>query len=429
MKSQRFAWFVSLMAAFGLLACGTSKDPIDPGTDLRSEKQRIVAPDTSPENLETLVDGNSRFALDMYALLAEGDENVFFSPYSISVALAMTWGGARNDTEAEIAGALHFNLPQADLHPALNYVDLELSSRGEGAEGADEEPFRLNVVNSIWGQVGHPFLDDFLDVLAVNYGAGLRLMDFTYDPDACGEVINDWVEEKTEDRIQDLIPPGTLSDMTRLVLVNAIYFNAAWNTPFEEEYTLDAAFTTLAGAEVQVPTMHQDSDFPYTTDEEVQVVELPYDGEELSMVIMLPAQGQFSAFESSMSLERINGLLDDLQPALVNLSLPRWTFTTPSMKLAQILSDLGMPGAFAGDADFSGMDGQIFLYIGEVIHKAFIAVNEAGTEAAAATAVVMCGNAAPPEPVTFTADRPFIYMIRDIPTGSILFMGRVTDPS
>ncbi|MBN2496347.1 MAG: serpin family protein [Deltaproteobacteria bacterium] len=421
--------FSILALALLPFACGGTGDPDPgPGTELRSDKQRVMAPDVPGADVDDLVAGHSAFALDFYHALAAGDAgNLFFSPYSISVALGMTWGGARNDTEAEMASAMHFSLPQDSFHPAVNYVDLELASRGEGAQGADEEPFRLNVVNSIWGQEGYGFLDGFLDLLALNYGAGLRLMDFVSDPDGCAEVINDWVEEQTEDRIQDLIPPGTLDALTRLVLVNAIYFNAAWDVPFEEEATYDAPFHTASGA-VQVPFMHQTELLPYAAGDGYQVVELPYDGEELSMVILLPEAGRFDEIEAGLDVAMIGGMLGALDMYSVELSLPRWTFRTPSMKLKRILSGLGMPDAFEPGADFSGMDGKIFLYIGDVIHKAFIAVNEAGTEAAAATAVIMEGYGVP-DTATFDASRPFIYFIRDIPTGSILFMGRVSDPS
>ncbi len=413
-------------------ACGdTGSNIVDPGHEVKSDKQRIMAPDVPPGDVEQLVSGNTAFALDMYhALVAKaGNDEVFFSPYSISLALAMTWAGARNETESQMAQTLHFSLDQSRLHPAFNFVDLALMSRGEGAQGQDGEGFRLNVVNSIWGQEGYEFLESFLDVLAENYGAGLRLLDFEADPDACAEVINKWVEDYTEERIKDLIPPGTLNRLTRLVLVNAIYFNAAWANAFEEEYTSKAQFHTLSGDILQVDMMHQVQDMSYLQGDGFKALAIPYDGAELAMLIVLPDQGRFSEVEQALTPDLIDGISSSMVSAEVDLSLPKWKFTSESIKLREILFNMGMPLAFSDHADFSGMDGRIHLHISNVVHKAFISVNEAGTEAAAATAVVIDGNLAPPAPETFNADRPFVYFIRDIQTGSILFMGRVTAPS
>ncbi len=403
---------------------------IAPGHEVKSDKQRVVAPDIPAGDLEQLVSGNTAFALDMYHALVEGAENdeVFFSPYSISLALAMTWAGARNDTEDQMASTLHFDLGQDRLHPAFNFLDLALMSRGEGAEGQDGDGFRLNVVNSIWGQDGYEFLDTFLDVLAENYGAGLRLLDFVADPDSCAEIINKWVEQYTEERIKNLIPPGTISPLTRLVLVNAIYFNAAWANSFEEEDTDTGQFHTLSGDTIDVAMMHQVYEMNYGEGDGFKALEILYDGDELSMVLLLPDQGRFTEVEQALSPEMVDGILSSMDIAQVTVSLPKWKYTSESIRLREILSQMGMPIAFSDSADFSGMDGKIYLHISNVVHKAFISVNEAGTEAAAATAVIMEGNAAPPVPKTFDANRPFIYFIRDIQTGSILFMGRVTAP-
>ena len=424
MKSKLILVGIMLAVLLGLVACA---QPLS-SEILRSEKQRLTSPDVNEAELATLVGGNSAFAFDLYQALREEDDNLFYSPYSISLALAMTYAGARGETEQQMADTLHFILSQDRLHPAFNGLDIELSRRGEGAEGKDGEGFRLNIVNAIWGQEGYEFLSEFLDVLAENYGAGLRLLDFVNAPEASRVTINDWVSEQTESRIEDLIPQGLINALTRLVLTNAIYFNAAWLHPFEEERTHEGTFYLLDGAEVTVPMMTQTESFGYAEGEGYQAVELPYDGRELSMVILLPDAGQFEEFEDSLDAERVDAILKDLARRRVALTMPKFEFES-GFSLKEALAAMGMPLAFFGDADFSGMTGNRDLFIADVIHKAFVSVDEAGTEAAAATAVVMMRAAMPEEPVEVTVDRPFMFMIRDNETGAILFVGRVVNPS
>jgi len=394
----------------------------------RSEIQRVTAPDVAPSDLGDLVSGNSAFAFGLYQYLAEGNDNLFYSPYSISLALAMTYAGARGETERQMADTLHFILSQDRLHPAFNGLDLELDRRGEGAKGKDAEGFRLNIVNALWGQDGYEFLAEFLDLLAENYGAGLRLLDFAKAPEESRVTINDWVSDQTEGRIEDLIPKGIIDGLTRLVLTNAIYFNAAWSEPFEADQSDDGTFYPLDGSQVTVPMMRQTESFPYAEGEGYQAVELPYDGLELSMVILLPRAGGFEAFEGSLDAERVDAIVKDLARRRVALTMPKFEFES-AFSLKGALAAMGMPDAFTGAADFSGMTGNRDLFIAEVIHKAFVSVDEAGTEAAAATAVVMALSAMPEVPVEVTVDRPFVFLIRDIETGAILFVGRVVDPS
>jgi len=375
-----------------------------------------------------LVEENSAFALDLYQLLRQDTNNVFFSPYSISQALAMTYSGARGETEKQMSDTLHFVLSQDRLHPAFNGLDIELSKRGEGAQGKDEEGFRLNIVNAIWGQEDYRFLSEFLDVLAENYGAGLRALDFVNAPEESRITINDWVSEQTEGRIEDLIPEGAIDALTRLVLTNAIYFNAAWQFPFNEDATTDGPFYLLDGGEVIVPMMTQTESFGYTKGDDYQAVELPYDGQELSMIILLPSDGQFENFESSMVYQRVTKIISSLAGQQVNLTIPKFEFES-EFSLKKALTTMGMPVAFSADADFSGMTGNRDLAIDDILHKAFVSVDEAGTEAAAATAVIMTLTAVPAPPVVVTVDRPFIFLIRDIETGTILFIGRVVNPS
>jgi serpin B len=417
-----------IFVALILLVLAACTQPAS-GNVLQSDKPRDTAPPARPADLTTLVEGNSYFAFDLYQALKGEEGNLFYSPYSISLALAMTYAGARGETEQQMADTLHFLLAQDDLHPAFNALDIELASRGEGAQGRDDKGFRLNIVNAIWGQKDYQFLTEFLDTLAENYGAGLRLLDFIKAPEESRLTINEWVSDQTEERIKDLIPQGAIDSLTRLVLTNAIYFNAAWQYPFDENSTRDGVFNLLDGREVNVPMMHQAEEFGYAEGDSYQVVELPYDGRELAMVILLPRSGQFADFESSLDSQQVAALIADLERRRVILTMPKFEFEA-EFSLKQTLAAMGMPVAFSDSADFSGMTGNRELKISDVIHKAFVSVDEAGTEAAAATAVIMEMTALPPgETVEVTMDRPFLFFIRDIDTGSILFIGRVASPA
>ena len=420
--------FLCLLMVPLILELAACAQPATASEVIQSEKQRVTSPDVNEADLTTLVTGNSAFAFDLYQTLREEDGNLFYSPYSISLALAMTYAGARGETARQMADTLHFTLSQVSLHPAFNSLDIELSRRGEGAKGKDGEGFRLNIVNAIWGQEGYEFLSEFLDVLAENYGAGLRTLDFAKAPEESRITINNWVSEQTEDRIEDLIPQGLIDALTRLVLTNAIYFNAAWQHPFNEDMTEDGPFYLLDGGEVTVPMMRQTESFGYGEGDGYKTIELPYDGRELSMVILLPEAGQFEAFERSLDTQRIDTILKDLEHMRVTLTMPKFEFES-AFSLRETLIALGMPVAFSGAADFLGMTGNRDLFIADVIHKAFVSVDEAGTEAAAATAVMMALTAMPGSPVEVTVDRPFVFLIRDIKTGAILFIGRVLDPS
>ncbi len=399
------------------------------GEELKSSKERETSPNVSQVVLQALVDGNTEFALELYRQLGMEDGNLFYSPYSLSLALAMTYAGAEGETRQQMADVLRYIfLEDEELHTAFNKLALELASRGEGAEGKDDEGFRLNVVNAIWGQKDFGFLSDFLDVLAKNYGAGLRILDFISNPEECRLTINDWISEQTEGRIEDLIKEGVITSLTRLVLTNAIYFNAAWQYPFDEDNTADSLFKLLDGSQVNVEMMHQTEELGYTEGDSYQVVELKYDGAELSMVILLPEAGNFDAFESSLDADMLEEIVGNLGIASVTLAMPRFEYDS-EFSLKKALEAMGMPVAFYMAADFSGMTGDDDLFIKDVVHKAFVSVDEAGTEAAAASAVIMDLKAAPGEPVEVTINHPFIYLIRDIQTGTILFIGRVMNPN
>jgi serpin B len=418
----------SVLLVLGLAGCGTDAETASPppAQELRSNLQRDTSPQLAPGDLEALVGGNTQFTLDLYRAVSSRNENLFFSPHSISVALAMVWGGARGSTEQQMASTLHFTLGQGRQHPAFNALDLELARRGQGASGHDGKEFRLRVMNGLWGQVGHPFLDPFLDLLAVHYGAGLLLVDFKHEAEAARLAINAWIEEQTEERIQDMIPPGVLQDSTRLVLTNAIYFSAGWKFPFDPQATHPADFELPGGGRVQVPTMTLDAALPVAQGDGFEAFELPYDCDELGMVVILPERGRLAEIESGLSAGWLEGVLDDLGTGSehVLLSLPKFTFRA-ELDLKSILVDLGMPVAFSELADFSGIDGKRDLVLTDVLHQAFVAVDEYGTEAAAATVVVVGVVSAPRE---LRVDRPFLFLIRDRQSGAILFLGRVLDP-
>ncbi len=394
--------------------------------EVRSDKARTTDIAVPKPDLDTLVDGNSAFAFDLYHALSEQEGNLFYSPFSISAALAMTYAGARGETERQMADTLRFRLSRDRLHPALNALDLKLASRGE-----DEEGFRLNIANAIWGQAGYRFMPDFLDVLALNYGAGLRSVNFAEAAEVSRKAINDWVAERTEDRIRDLLPQGSIDEATRLVLTNAIYFNAAWASPFDKGATRDRAFHLLDGAVVQTPMMTQTVFFGYLQGAGYQAVDLPYKGEEISMTILVPDEGKFSSFEAALDAESVISDLKRMRPERMELTMPLFGFES-QVSAKKTLRALGMTDAFdRSAADFSGMDGRrcsedpACLVISDVFHKAFVSVDEEGTEASAATGVLIGITSLPPQVVI---DRPFIFLIRDMETGAILFAGRVVDP-
>jgi serpin B len=402
---------------------------------LKSDKPRITSPGTSAADEALLVEGNSVFAFELYQALKVKEGNLFYSPHSISVALAMTYAGARGKTAEQMADTLHFLLEPELLHRAFNWLDAELAQRGEGGNGKDNEGFTLNIVNAIWGQKDYSFLSTFLDVLAENYGAGLRILDFITETEASRLAINQWVSDQTEDRIRELIPRGAIDELTRLVLTNAIYFNADWEHPFDAGSTVNGRFYLLDGRQVTVRMMKQTEVFGYADGQGYQAIELPYDGGELSMVILLPEAGQFEAFEEELQGEGVSDIISGLQPARLALTMPKFEFDS-EFNLKDTLAFMGMPDAFkppwpvSGEgADFSGMTGRRELFISDVVHKAFVAVDEKGTEAAAATGVIIGVTSAPVDPpVQVTIDRPFIFLIRDIETGAILFAGRVLNP-
>jgi serpin B len=423
-RGRLLHWLLALVPSLSFLIACT---PGAPGAIAPTPVARAV-PAASVTDLAELVRGNTAFAFDLYqALGPERGGNVVYSPYSLSLALAMAYAGAHGETERQMADTLHFRLPQAQLHPAFNALDQELEGRGQGASGTQGQGFRLNVANALWGQEDYRFLPGFVNLLAANYGAEMRRLDFAREKKA-RKAINDWGNEQTEGKIQELIPAGVLDTATRLVLTNAVYFNAAWARQFDPRATRDGDFYLREGGSVSTPMMHQAGSFAYAEGPDYQAVALPYDGYEIAMVILLPAQGQFEAVERSLDAGQVEAVLEGLVERQVALSLPRFEFES-GLKLGVVLAEMGMPLAFTLQADFSGMTPDGELFISNVIHRATISVGEAGTEAAAATAGVMPPSAIPEDLVTVIMDRPFLFLIRDMQTGTVLFVGRVVDPS
>jgi len=396
---------------------------------IQSKLTRDPSPVASLDDQSQLASDNMAFAMDLYQQLASQAGNLFYSPYSISQALAMVYGGARGQTELQMAKGMHFNLPQERLHPNFNALDQELAKYTNA--GKDQgQGFQLNIANATWGQSGFPFLSSYLDLLARNYGAGLQTVDFANNSEGARQDINNWVANQTQDKIKDIVPQGAIDTLTRMVLANAIYFKASWMMPFQKSATQNAPFTTLDGSQVTVPMMSLEKNkLSYQKGDGYQAVALPYVDGNVAMLLLVPDVGKFSQFEASLDAARLQSILDSLQSTDVILKMPRFTVES-SFSLGDTLAKMGMPDAFnASQADFSGMDGQRDLYVSSVIHKAYASVDESGTEAAAATvAIVGLTAIMPGEPVSLTIDRSFIFVIYDQPTQSILFAGRITNP-
>lgn len=369
-----------------------------------------------------VVQGNTEFALSLYVQLGSQKENLFFSPLSLSTALAMTYAGARGQTAAQMAAVLRFPKDQKDLHSAFAALNKSLQADSE------TKGYQLHVANALWGQKGYGFRQDFLSMLKTSYGAGLNEVDFQTATEAARRTINAWVEQQTKDKIKDLIPPRAVNALTRLVLTNAIYFKGDWLHPFTKPLTKDEEFRVSATKQVTVPMMNQTGFFNYFAGDGFQALELPYVGEKLSMLAFLPKEVDgLAEFEKSLTARNLTQWLPQLHRQEVVVTLPKFTITADFM-LKDVLATLGMPLAFGDDADFSGISAEKTLALSAVIHKAYVDVNEEGTEAAAATGAIVGVTSIGPPPVIFRADRPFVFLIRDTSSGSILFLGRLVQP-
>lgn len=392
-------------------------------SEMISDKPRITDPQVDAETMQALAKANTALAMNLYQALREKDANIFFSPYSIYLALAMTSAGASDATLQQLLNVLDWQLTPADLHAAVNALDQQLQ-----AAPSEEGGLQLTIANSLWGQSGYPFTQSFLDTLAQYYGSGLQTVDFA-DADPVRQTINQWVADQTHNKIQDLFPQGSITAATRLVLANAIYFKAAWMHQFTAEQTQDGDFTLTDGSTKTVPMMHQTDSFGYFAGQGYQAVNLPYSDGSTSMLILMPAAGSLDQFESNLTADVLQKTIDGLSTAEVRLSMPRFKIES-SFDLGSTLTQLGMDAAFDPQkADFSAMDGSHDLSISSVVHKAYVNVDEEGTEAAAATGVIVGVTSMPmQEIVELNLDHPFVFFIMDNLNGAVLFMGRVANP-
>jgi serpin B len=421
-----------LFLIFGILllgvnACSPIADLTQPGKDdqiLQSEVTRLAALPLGEAQVSELVSGGNAFAFELYrAITAEQTGNLIYSPYSISMAFAMVYAGARGQTEAQMMEVLQA-LAQDRHHLAFNTLDQYLNGLSE-VDSNEGEPFQLNIANAIWGQQDYAFKEDYLATLAQYYGAGMRLVDFMREAEAARQAINTWVEEQTEGRITEALPPGVIDALTRLVLVNAIYFKATWLFPFNERATQDGPFTLLNGSQINVPLMHNDTArILYFDGDGYQAALLPYDRSPIDMLVILPETGNVEAVDAALSAELLTEIRQEAVRRDVSLVMPKLDFES-TLDLKQLMMGMGMTDAF-GDADFSGISEGGGLFISDAIHKANITVDEEGTEAAAVTAVVMAESML--ETAELELIRPFIFAIQERDTGAILFLGRVMNP-
>ncbi|MFH1364235.1 MAG: serpin family protein [Candidatus Aenigmatarchaeota archaeon] len=375
-----------------------------------------VAVSTPPEQ-------NNMFALDLYNRYKSEDGNLFFSPYSISSALSMTYEGAKGQTAEEMQAVLH-------LPDDKNKIRADFVSIYDELNKADKS-YKLTAANALWAQEDYPFVDEYFNVVDEYYDGKVTNLDFKTDTENSRVTINDWVEDKTNDKIKDLIPEGILSSATKLVLTNAIYFKANWSNQFDVENTWDGKFKLSSGQDVDARMMHKTTNYSYGETDNLQILEMDYIGNDLSMLIILPKDNKLNQVENDFSKEKLEDWKNNMQTEKVRVTLPKFKFETKYF-MAEDLKEMGMPTAFRyPDADFTGMSPTGELFISEVIHQTFIEVAEYGTEAAAATAVISGEGSAGPteEPKIFNADHPFIFIIQQKDSGNILFMGRMSDPS
>jgi len=373
-------------------------------------------------DLGTVSQGINKFSFDLYKKLKDEnkEKNLFYSPASISIALAMTYAGARGNTEKQMADVLNFTLPQDRLHLAYSKLIENLKSAKD---------YELSIANALWLQKDYKLLQEFLNIMGKYYKGGFNEVDYIGDPQGARIKINDWVSRETKEKIKDILQPGDITKLTRLVITNAIYFKGKWLTEFDKEFTRDEDFYLINGQKTKVKMMYQENRFNYYENDDLQLLEMPYKGDKVSMVIILPKTGKFVTVENMMDEKKLQEWLKNAMKTKVKVYIPRFKFTQ-MFGLSEDLSKMGMEDAFdENKADFSGINGRKNdLYISKVIHKAFVEVNEEGTEAAAATAVILDTKALIEE-LVFKADHPFIFFIRDKEAGSILFMGRVMDPN
>lgn len=389
----------TLVSMMLLVGCNSQTDALE------SKLQRELNPNATDTELQQLITDNNEFAYTLYKHLDDKENNTFFSPISISHALMMTYAGTGGETRKEMKTALNMTLDDSRVHQVYNKLELALN--------INEDQNIFKIVNSIWPSKDFAFEQNYLDTLLVNYGATLRTLDYLNQPDESRKTINSWVEDKTEGKITALIPEGAISTMTKMILSNATYFKAAWEHPFDSNSSKKGIFNNT----IETDFMSQTEVFPYFEDENLQAIKLNYKTGKNSMVLILPKGDSYD----------IKG---DFTKHRVTLKMPKFEFTSKSMSLTEILKKLGMKSAFdSNKADFSMMSQSSSLYISDILHKAFIKVDEQGSEAAAATTALLNTTGYEEVPTAeLTLDKPFVYMIIDNETKLILFMGRMIKP-
>jgi serpin B len=382
---------------------------------------RAIDTYATTESVTSLSDAMNDFSFNIYQQIgSKTDENVFISPYSIFVALSMTYEGARGDTADQMENVLGFE--------QNNEVSLCSFGRIYNLLNIDAE-YTLNTANALWTKKDYPFLEEYLGFIDNYYMGKAKDIDFT-KPAEAAEIINKWVEVNTGGKIEDMLSSGDINPGTVLILSNAIYFRGSWLTQFNKDDTVDRDFIKSTGEIIQAPTMvltNSEGTFNYTETEELQILELPYKGDDVSMVIILPKKNNITIAKQQINKENMSTWMGSMRPKNLDIYLPKFKFKT-EYNLKNILIDMGLDIAFSSNADFSGMNGYGGLFIEKVLHKGFIEVNEEGSEAAAATTVHMLETAIPEPPKVFNADHPFIFLIRHKETGTILFMGTMENP-
>ena len=436
---KKFIIGIIIVFLLTLSACQINSEDseLTPNTEnlvfVKSDMARETSSTVTKDQIMRLAQDNSDFAfafLNQLKQISPGNENFVFSPLSLSLALSMTLAGAEAETEQGMLEALQLTLPEEEIYPIFNALLLQIeNSQKMTKKGSEGSQFQLNIANSIWGQSGYDFETDFLDILARYYGAGLYNVNFRLDPEAATEAINEWVANETQEKIEGLIPEGAISELTRLVLANAIYFNGSWLYSFDQANTSEQPFTLLDGSTIAVDMMKlAGKSLAYYKSENFQVVSLPYLSSDFNMMLFVPDQDSFDDFEDQFSSKRLTASVNEMAFVTVDLSMPKFDFES-MVSANDALKALGMEQAFDVDkADFSGMTTADELMITDVLHKTTITVDEEGTEATAATAVIVGIRSMPPEPISVVVDRPFYFMITHKPTNTILFLGKVVQP-
>lgn len=406
---------VFLILAILLIAGCTSPDA----------KHQLNDSGATLKKVQSLVNGQNTFAFNLYGKIADDpqnlEKNVFFSPYSIATALSMVYEGARGVTADEMQNMLYLPVDANERLSATARIYNQLNK--------SDKQYILNTANALWTQKDYLFLDSYLSTVKNYYGGSATNVDFVRNGSDAVRQINSWAAQNTNNRIPQVLDEKMDTSALRLVLTNAIYFKGKWEKEFKKEATYPQAFYKNNGSEIQAPFMHKQEKLKYADTNDYEILEIPYEGKELSMIILLPKKDAPQEKKQAISQSDANELIEGMYSTTVNVSLPKFTFRT-HYDLGKTLEQLGMILAFSDVADFSGMDGKKDLAVSFVLHDTFVEVNEEGTEAAAVTTIgIVATSVGPPRDVVdFVADHPFIFIIRDNTTGAFLFMGKVNDP-